>query len=56
MSVITQNGDSVLMMAAREDRTEVVPLLLEAGANTDLRNKVKCQLMRTRSTYLKIKN
>ena len=43
MSVITQNGDSALMMAARARRwgmTEVVPLLLKAGANTDLQNKV----------------
>ena len=44
MSVITQwDGDSALMMAASEGRAEVVPLLLEAGANTDLQNKVKCQ-------------
>ena len=42
MSVITQNGYSILMMAASEGSTEVVPLLLEAGANTDLQNKVKC--------------
>ena len=42
MSVITQDGDSVLTLAAREGRTEVVPLLLKAGANTDLQNKV-CQ-------------
>ena len=41
MSVITQNGDSALMMAARGwGRTEVVPLLLEDGANIDLQNKV----------------
>ena len=40
MSVITQDGDSALMMAVREGRTEVVPLLLEAGANTDLQDKV----------------
>ena len=43
MSVLTQNGDSALMMAAREGRTEVVSLLLEAGANIHLQNKVKCQ-------------
>ena len=43
MSVITQDGDSALVMAIREGRTEVVPLLLEAGANTDLQNKVECQ-------------
>ena len=41
MSVIPQYGDSALMMAAREGRTDVVPLLLEAGANTDLQNEVK---------------
>ena len=29
------------MLAAREGRAEVVSLLLEAGANTDLQNKVK---------------
>ena len=40
MSVITQNGDSTLMIAARKGRTEVVSLLLEAGAKTDLQNKV----------------
>ena len=40
MSVMTQFGDSALMKAAREDRTEVVSLLLKAGANTDLQNKV----------------
>ena len=42
MYVITQDGDTALMMAAREGRTEVVSLLLEAGANTDLQKKVKC--------------
>ena len=43
MSVITQYGESALMMAARRwDGTEVVSLLLKAGANTDLQNKV-CQ-------------
>ena len=40
MSVITQDGNSVLMMAVREGMTEVVSLLLEAGANTDLQNEV----------------
>ena len=40
MSVITQDGESALMMAAREDRTKIVSLLLKAGANTDLQNKV----------------
>ena len=46
-SVITQygHGESALIVAAREGRTEVVSLLLEAGANTDLQDiKVKFQL------------
>ena len=43
MSVITQYGNSALMMAAREGKTEVVSLLLEAGANIHLQNEVKCQ-------------
>ena len=43
MSVITQDGYTALMMAARWGWAEVVSLLLEAGANTDLQNKVKCQ-------------
>ena len=40
MSVITQDGESALMMAAREVRTKIVPLLLKAGAKTDIQNKV----------------
>ena len=41
ISIITQDGESALMMAVRRwGGTEVVPLLLEAGANTDLQNKV----------------
>ena len=45
MSVMTQwPGDSPLMIAAQEGRTEVVSLLLKAGANIDLQNKV-CQYM-----------
>ena len=40
MSVITQNGESALMMAALWGRTEVVSLLLKAGANVQLQNKV----------------
>ena len=43
MSVIIQYGDSALMMAARWGRTEVVSLLLEVGANTNLQNKVKIE-------------
>ena len=41
MSLITQDGYSVLMLAALKGRTEVVSLLLVAGANTDLQDKVK---------------
>ena len=40
MSVITQDGESVLMEAAQEGMTEVVSLLIKAGANTDLQNNV----------------
>ena len=40
MCVITQDGNSALNIAARKGRTEVVSLLLEAGANIDLQNKV----------------
>ena len=42
MSVITQYGDSALMMAVRRGITEVVSLLLKAGANIDLQNVSKC--------------
>ena len=42
MSVITQNGNSPLMKAARKGSTEVVSQLLEAGANIHIQNKVKC--------------
>ena len=41
MSVITQNGDSALMMVASEGRTKVVPLLVKVGANIHLQNKVQ---------------
>ena len=40
MSVITQDGKSALMMAASWGRTEVVSLLLKAGANIHLHDKV----------------
>ena len=35
MSVITQDGDSALMIAVRQGRTKVVPLLVKAGATLD---------------------
>ena len=40
MSVITQDGESPLMLAVRSGRTEVVSLLVKAGAALDLQNKV----------------
>ena len=40
MSVITQWGESPLMVAAGSGRTEVVSLLVKAGAALDLQNKV----------------
>ena len=40
MSVITQLGNSPLIDAAGNGMTEVVSLLLEAGANIDLQSKV----------------
>ena len=42
-TVITQDRESALMMAGRKGRTEVVSLLLRAGANTDLPNKVQLE-------------
>ena len=44
MSVITQDGDTALIKAVTEGMTEVVSLLLEAGANSDLQNKVYMSL------------
>ena len=35
MSVITQDGDSPLMMAAKKGRTKVISLLVKAGATLD---------------------
>ena len=42
MYIITQDGISVLMMAAMEGKTEVIVELVKAGANVDMQNKV-CQ-------------
>ena len=42
VSVVTQDGDSALMIAAREGKSKVISLLLKAGANIDLQNEVKC--------------
>ena len=40
MSVISQSGDSPLILAARWGKTEVVSLLVKAGAALDLQNVV----------------
>ena len=40
MSVITQSGHSPLMEAVRSGRTEVVSLLVKAGAALDMKNQV----------------
>ena len=39
-SVITQSGDTALMIAARRGHTEVVVELVKAKANLDLQNNV----------------
>ena len=39
--VTTQDGNSVLMMAARAGKTDVVVELAKAGANVDMQNKVR---------------
>ena len=43
MFVITQDGNSALMEAVIWGMTEVVSLLLKAGAEIDLQNEVLCQ-------------
>ena len=40
MSIITQSGNSALILAASEGETEVVSLLVEAGAALDLQDQV----------------
>ena len=40
MSVITQSGESPLMLAVRSGRTEIVSLLVKAGAALDLQDVV----------------
>ena len=38
---ITQDGDSALTVATRKGRTDIVSLVLEAGANIHVRIKVR---------------
>ena len=40
MSIITQDGVSALMRAAWDGHTEIVDVLVKAGANKDLQDKV----------------
>ena len=41
MPVITQDGNCALMKAALKGKTNIVSLLVEAGAALDLQNEVK---------------
>ena len=41
MSVITQDGWSVLTLAARWGKTEVVVELVKTGANVDMQTKIQ---------------
>ena len=40
MSVITQDGESPLMWAAKGDKTGAVVVLVKSGADLNLQNKV----------------
>ena len=40
MSTITQDGETALMKAADDGYTEIVDVLVKAGANKDLQDKV----------------
>ena len=40
MSIITQDGETALMIAAEDGDTEIVDVLVKAGANKDLQDKV----------------
>ena len=44
MSVMTQGGDTALVKAARKGNTEVVAVLVKAGATKDLHNEVRCYI------------
>ena len=41
-SLLTQNGESALMIAARCGKTETVVELVKTGANVHLQDKVGC--------------
>ena len=41
MFVVTQDGDSALMLAVKNGHTNVVVKLVKAGAKLDLQNKVQ---------------
>ena len=40
MSIITQDGETALMRAAWKGYAEIVVVLMKAGANKDLQDKV----------------
>ena len=40
VSDVTQDGDSPLMIAFKDERIDFVQYLVEAGASLDLQNKV----------------
>ena len=46
LSLISQNGNSALIEAAKAGKTDIVVELVKAGANLDLQNKV-CPVMNT---------
>ena len=50
MSVITQDGRSALYWAALKGHTEVIQLLVKAGANLDLQDEV-CQYVETHDVH-----
>ena len=50
MSVITQSGDSALMKATLYGFTEVIQLLVKAGANLDLQDEV-CPYVETHDVH-----
>ena len=39
--VLTQDGDTALLLACREGKVDVVKVLLQAGADMNIQNKVR---------------